>query len=84
MYVAVSNLGAGGTQDVALSDVSNAVLYGVFALTGLISGGINNSQHVYWFKPRSETHKLTVVLGPKFTLFLGTLGYALYVGALWW
>lgn len=24
------------------------------------------------------------VLGPRLTLFLGTLGYALYVGALWW
>ena len=24
------------------------------------------------------------MLGPKITLFVGTLGYALYVGALWW
>ena len=24
------------------------------------------------------------MLGPKLTLFFGTLGYALYVGALWW
>ncbi|PSR74345.1 hypothetical protein PHLCEN_2v9924, partial [Hermanssonia centrifuga] len=65
MFSAVSNLGAGGTQDVALSDESQGVLYGLFALTGLISGGINN------------------LLGPKITLFIGTLGYALYVGALW-
>ena len=42
MYSAVSNLGAGGTQAVSLSDTSNAVLYALFALTGLISGGINN------------------------------------------
>ena len=42
MFSAVSNLGAGGTQDVALSDTSNGVLYGMFALTGLVSGGINN------------------------------------------
>lgn len=42
MFSAVSNLGAGGTQDVTLSDVSNGVLYGMFAVTGLISGGINN------------------------------------------
>ncbi|KAI0784071.1 MFS general substrate transporter [Abortiporus biennis] len=65
MFSAVSNLGAGGTQDVTLSDTSNGVLYGLFAVTGLISGGINN------------------VLGPRITLFIGTLGYALYVGALW-
>ncbi|KAI0695639.1 MFS general substrate transporter [Cytidiella melzeri] len=65
MYVAVSNLGAGGTRDVALSDISNGVLYGMFAITGLVSGGINN------------------LLGPKVTLFVGTLGYALYLGALW-
>jgi hypothetical protein len=42
MFSAVSNLGAGGTQDVALSDTANGVLYGLFALTGLISGGICN------------------------------------------
>ncbi|THG93486.1 hypothetical protein EW026_g7764 [Hermanssonia centrifuga] len=41
------------------------VLYGMFALTGLISGGISN------------------LLGPRLTLFIGTLGYALYFGALW-
>jgi len=65
MFSAVSNLGAGGTQDVVLSDTANGVLYGTFALSGLVSGGINN------------------LLGPRLTLFFGTLGYALYVGALW-
>ncbi|KAH9948043.1 MFS general substrate transporter [Amylocystis lapponica] len=65
MFSAVSNLGAGGTQDIALSDTANGVLYGCFAITGLVAGGINN------------------LLGPRLTLFIGTLGYALYVGALW-
>ncbi|TCD71018.1 hypothetical protein EIP91_000516 [Steccherinum ochraceum] len=65
MFSAISNLGAGGTQDVVLSDIANGVLYGMFAITGLVSGGINN------------------VLGPRITLFIGTLGYALYVGSLW-
>lgn len=46
MFSAVSNLGAGGLQDVALSDTANGVLYGTFALTGLISGGINNRAFV--------------------------------------
>lgn len=43
MFSAVSNLGAGGTQNLTLSDTANGVLYGMFALTGLISGGIANS-----------------------------------------
>ncbi|KAI9510754.1 MFS general substrate transporter [Russula earlei] len=65
MFSAVSNLGAGGTQDTALSDMSNGVLYGMFALSGLVSGGINN------------------LLGPRLTLFIGSLGYSLYIGSLW-
>lgn len=44
MFSAVSNLGAGGLQDTALVDTANGVLYGMFALTGLISGGINNRE----------------------------------------
>ncbi|EIW52009.1 MFS general substrate transporter [Trametes versicolor FP-101664 SS1] len=65
MFSAVSNLGAGGLSDITLSDTSQGVLYGLFAVTGLVSGGINN------------------LLGPRLTLFLGTLGYAVYVGSLW-
>ncbi|KAI0747214.1 MFS general substrate transporter [Daedaleopsis nitida] len=42
MFSAVSNLGAGGIDDVRLSDISNSILYGLFAVTGLVSGGINN------------------------------------------
>lgn len=84
MYSAVSNLGAGGTQDVSLSDTSNAVLYAMFSLTGLVAGGINNCKQVYHSVVTASHAPLISVLGPRFTLFLGTLGYALYVGALWW
>ena len=42
MFSAVSNLGAGGLSDITLSDTSNGVLYGTFAITGLVSGAINN------------------------------------------
>ncbi|KAH9035610.1 MFS general substrate transporter [Lactarius hengduanensis] len=42
MFSAVSNLGGGGLPDTALVDTANGVLYGMFALTGLVSGGINN------------------------------------------
>lgn len=71
MFSAVSNLGAGGIQDVALSDTANGILYATFALTGLISGGINNgslTSHQYFsehssdlsarFSARSSAHAL--------------------------
>ena len=70
MFSAVTNLGAGGLQDVSLSDTANGVLYATFALTGLISGGINNGSYtpinslnillIFWF---------ILVLGPRLTLF---------------
>lgn len=44
MYVAVSNLGAGGTKQVSLSDTANAVLYAMFAITGLVGGSVNNRE----------------------------------------
>jgi hypothetical protein len=37
------------------------------------------STEILKFCPGSFT-----VLGPRLTLFFGSLGYALYVGALWW
>ena len=85
MFSAVSNLGAGGTQDVSLSDTANGVLYGMFALTGLISGGINNCRSfLSCIQVRDKNSSVLLVIGPRLTLFIGTLGYALYVGALWW
>ncbi|KAK8920242.1 UNC93-like protein 2 [Metarhizium anisopliae] len=41
MFSAISNLGAGGTQDVQLSDIANSVLYGMFFLGGFFGGSIN-------------------------------------------
>ncbi|KAH9046962.1 MFS general substrate transporter [Lactarius deliciosus] len=64
MFSAVSNLGAGGLQDTALVDTANGVLYGMFALTGLISGGINNL-----LGPR-----LTLSIGSLgYSLYIGSL-----------
>ncbi|PWZ03589.1 MFS general substrate transporter [Testicularia cyperi] len=65
MFSSVSNLGAGGTQSITLSNISNAVLYAFFAFSGLFSGAVNN------------------VLGLRVTLFIGSLGYALYLASLW-
>ena len=88
MFSAVTNLGAGGTQDTALSDISNGVLYGMFSLTGLVSGGINNrafSSLIRDYRGRTHDHaSFPTVLGPRLTLCLGSLGYSLYIGSLWW
>lgn len=65
MFSAVSNLGAGGTQSITLSNITNAILYALFALTGIVAGSFNN------------------IFGPRITLFCGSLGYALYLAALW-
>ena len=85
MFSAVTNLGAGGTKDIALSDTSNAVLNATFALAGLVSGGINNRKYFHWhIVIGPHIFSVALVLGPRITLCIGTLGYALYVGALWW
>ncbi|KAK8866109.1 hypothetical protein IAR55_001260 [Kwoniella newhampshirensis] len=42
MFSAIGGLGAGGTQDTALSDTANGVLYGCFAIMGFFAGSINN------------------------------------------
>lgn len=41
MFSALSNLGAGGTQDVHLSNIANSVLYGCFFIGGFFAGSIN-------------------------------------------
>ena len=89
MFSAISNLGAGGLSNVALSDTANGVLYGCFAVIGLVSGGICNRE----FFSHGLSHLIDsshnpcdsfAVIGPRLTLFIGSLGYALYVGSLWW
>ena len=43
MFSALSNLGAGGTQDIHLSNIANSVLYGCFFIGGFFAGSINVS-----------------------------------------
>ncbi|KAL1924388.1 uncharacterized protein VTP21DRAFT_7423 [Calcarisporiella thermophila] len=66
MFNAINGMGGAGQleKDVEVVSKANAVLYALFAIVGLIAGGINN------------------VLGPRATLFIGSTGYLLYVGAL--
>ncbi|CAK9781601.1 MFS general substrate transporter [Cutaneotrichosporon oleaginosum] len=42
MFNALSNLGAGGAQDVALVDITNSLLYAMFCIVGFFSGSIHN------------------------------------------
>lgn len=51
MFSAIGNLGAGGLSNVALSDTANGVLYGLFAITGLVSGGICNCTYAFNVRP---------------------------------
>ncbi len=55
MHSAISNLGAGGMQDVQLSDIANSVLYGCFFLGGFFAGSVNVRFHKVWaiFENRS-------------------------------
>lgn len=66
MFSAVTNLGAGGSQDIVTSNISNSVLYACFAVAGFFAGSVNN------------------IFGPRMTLSVGTMGYALYLGSLWY
>lgn len=91
MFSAISNLGAGGTQDVTTSNISNSVLYGVFAISGELGRWAWAARDAP-AAPESGTQVLTAgffagsvnnVLGPRLTLSVGTMGYSLYLGSLW-
>ena len=64
IYLALTGLGAGGgkpsSQQVAAN--VNAILYGVFFLTGWFGGAVFN------------------LIGPRWTVLLGSIGYAIYTG----
>ncbi|ORY59625.1 DUF895 domain protein [Pseudomassariella vexata] len=64
MFSAISNLGAGGTQDTQLSDTANGILYGTFAIMGFFAGSVNNI-----LGPR-----LTLSIGTTgYALYIGSL-----------
>ncbi|ERT03372.1 UNC93-like protein [Sporothrix schenckii 1099-18] len=64
IFSAIGGLGAGGTQDVQLVDISSSVLYATFAFSGFIAGSINNI-----FGPR-----LTMSIGTcGYAIYLGSL-----------
>ncbi|DAZ94484.1 TPA: hypothetical protein N0F65_003418 [Lagenidium giganteum] len=55
---------ASGIADLSIAYNGTSILYGFFAVFGLVAGGLVN------------------LLGPKYTLFLGTWGYVLYAASL--
>lgn len=65
IYLALTGLGAGGgkPESQAVAANVNAILYGVFFVTGWSAGTVMN------------------VIGPNYTMFLGSIGYSLYTGA---
>ncbi|DBA00065.1 TPA: hypothetical protein N0F65_003731 [Lagenidium giganteum] len=64
LFNALSSV-ASGIADPSIAYQGTSVLYGFFAVFGLVAGGLVN------------------VLGPKYTLFIGTWGYVLYAGSLY-
>lgn len=74
MFSAISNLGAGGTQDTQLSSTANACLYATFAIGGFFAGSVNNI-----LGPR-----LTLSIGTTgYSLYIGSLwAYQVY-GVRW-
>ncbi|KAH8422534.1 uncharacterized protein LDX57_000288 [Aspergillus melleus] len=68
LYVAVTNLGAGGgpANATQMQNIVNSVLYAIYFVVGFFSGSV------------------VTTVGPKYTLVFGTLGYPIYVGSLWY
>ncbi|KIW79626.1 hypothetical protein Z517_06240 [Fonsecaea pedrosoi CBS 271.37] len=68
IYLALTGLGAGGGKpsSQAVAANVNAILYGVFFITGWFAGSVMN------------------LIGPNYTVFLGSIGYSLYTGGLWY
>ncbi|OKL60161.1 hypothetical protein UA08_04897 [Talaromyces atroroseus] len=66
IYVAITNLGAGGgkANSLKMNYIVSALNYGIFAIAGFFSGSVINR------------------FGPKWALFLGSLGYPCYVTGL--
>lgn len=64
IYLALTGLGAGGGKPAsqAVAANVNAILYGVFFVTGWFGGTVMN------------------LIGPNYTMFLGSVGYSLYTG----
>ena len=67
-----------------LADLANGVLLGCSTVAALFAGGVTNrTSPLYPAQKKSTLTQTVAVLGVRATLFLGSLGYALYIGSLW-
>jgi hypothetical protein len=80
LFNALNGLGAGGQVEGTTNANANSTLYATFALAAFFAG-------YAFLYPLSYSRRLTHfssvnnVLGPRMTLFLGSSGYAIYIGS---
>ncbi len=80
LFNALNGLGAGGQVDSATSANANSTLYATFAVAAFFAGSV--SLHpLSFFCGLTPTSSINNVLGPRMTLFLGSFGYAVYIGS---
>ncbi len=86
MLSAVSNLGVGGTEDLPsrILPTGSSTVCSPYAVWLLV---VSMTVHFYSQSSGNQCNSAKspqIVVGPRLTLFIGTLCYALYVGALRW
>ncbi|KAL8639582.1 MAG: hypothetical protein Q9228_003392 [Teloschistes exilis] len=88
IYVAITLLGAGGgpANYTRMVNVANAVLYAYAFLSAAHDGTCSSFLYEcrVWFFIGWFSGSFVTTFGPKVTLMVGTLGYPIYVGSLWY
>jgi hypothetical protein len=80
LFNALNGLGAGGQVEGTTSANANSTLYATFAVAAFFAGSVS----LFLISSSCRlTHFSSVnnVLGPRMTLFLGSSGYAIYIGS---
>jgi len=80
LFNALNGLGAGGQVDGTTSANANSTLYATFAVAASFAGSVS----LYLLTlPHSlfPSSSVNNILGPRMTLFLGSSGYAIYIGS---
>ena len=79
LFNALNGLGGGGQLNATTSANANAALYATFAFFAFFAGyELPHSVHCSLLTLYSSINN---VLGPRITLFIGTMGYCLYIGS---
>jgi hypothetical protein len=80
LFNALNGLGAGGQIDSTTSANANSTLYATFAVAAFFAGSVNHLS-LPSLANSTCTSSINNVLGPRMTLFLGSFGYAIYIGS---